>query len=96
MSSETFYSNICENPIFSTIANANIIYVKKCEQCKVERSRFRLGKARTLAVPVRTSGSTPKFNARQVTIEPVVVNLLRSPGIDSQPGGIDCLESIPV
>ncbi len=24
------------------------------------------------------------------------VNLLRSPGIDSQPGGIDCLESIPM
>jgi hypothetical protein len=27
--------------------------------------------------------------------EPVFVNLVRSPGIDSQPGGIDFLESIP-
>jgi hypothetical protein len=27
--------------------------------------------------------------------EPEFVNLLRSPGIDSQPGGIDSLESIP-
>jgi hypothetical protein len=28
------------------------------------------------------------------TSEPVIVKLLMSPGIDSQPGGIDCLESI--
>jgi hypothetical protein len=27
--------------------------------------------------------------------KPVIVNLLRSPGIDSQPGGIDSSESIP-
>jgi hypothetical protein len=27
--------------------------------------------------------------------EPEVVNLLKNPGIDSQPGGIDSLESIP-
>jgi hypothetical protein len=27
--------------------------------------------------------------------EPVFVNLLRGPGIDSQPGGINSLESIP-
>ncbi len=27
--------------------------------------------------------------------EPVFANLLRSPGIDSQPGGIDSSESIP-
>jgi hypothetical protein len=27
--------------------------------------------------------------------EPAFVYLLRSPGIDSQPGGIDCSESIP-
>ncbi len=30
-----------------------------------------------------------------IQTEPVFVNLIKSPGIDSQPGGIDSLESIP-
>ncbi len=34
-------------------------------------------------------------NEMSITREPVFVDLLRSPGIDSQPGGIDALESIP-
>jgi hypothetical protein len=29
------------------------------------------------------------------TLEPEFVNLLRRPEIDSQPSGIDCLESLP-
>jgi len=39
-----------------------------------------------------------KRNGQNIRLntEPVFVNLLRSPGIDSQPGGIDSLESIPV
>ncbi len=31
----------------------------------------------------------------KILSEPVFVNLLMSPGIDSQPGGIDSSESIP-
>ncbi len=38
---------------------------------------------------------TINLTVENLRSEPLLVNLLRSPGMDSQPGGIDYLESIP-